>query len=319
MGILLKKWPCELQHDASDCAAAVVSTVLLRYKQEMTITKIREIIGTDSYGTTVKGIVTGLEKLHFNVKAIRTKTDEITSDLTFPAIAQVKTSEGLNHFVVIHKVTKSDKLIIADPSKGVHKCDRDEFDNMFTGVVIFMVPTSEFEMMRIKDQGMLDLFLKLILPQKKLLAVIILASVLLTAIGIFSSFFSKIVMDEIIPYGLKESLYVFLIVFGIVSILQNSLSFFRQHVLLYLSRKVDIPVLMGYYNHIIRLPYKFFGTRLGLVGGPVGAVFGTIIGFAVSGWAAKTVAHALIQGKGLNIGLNYTSNGIPYSISMSVK
>ncbi|WP_086523315.1 peptidase domain-containing ABC transporter [Bacillus sp. S1-R1J2-FB] len=261
MGILLKKWPCELQHDASDCAAAIVSTVLLRYKQEMTITKIREIIGTDSYGTTVKGIVAGLEKLHFNVKAIRTKTDEITSDLTFPAIAQIKTSEGLNHFVVIHKVTKSDKLIIADPSKGLHKCDREEFDNLFTGVVIFMVPTSEFEMMRIKDQGMLDLFLKLILPQKKLLAVIILASVLLTAIGIFSSFFSKIVMDEIIPYGLKESLYVFLIVFGVVSFLQNLLSYFRQHVLLYLSRKVDIPVLMGYYNHIIRLPYKFFGTR----------------------------------------------------------
>lgn len=261
MKILLKKWPCVLQHDASDCAAAVVSTVLLRYKQESTIMKIRELIGTDAYGTTVKGIVTGLEKLHFNVKAVRTKADEITRDLTFPAIAQVKTSEGLNHFVVIHKVTSSDKLIIADPAKGVSKYEREEFDGMFTGVIIFMVPTSEFEAMRIKDQGMFDLFLKLILPQKKLLGIIILASVLLTVIGIFSSFFSKIIMDEIIPYELKNSLYIFLIVFGIVSLVQNLISYFRQHILLYLSRKVDIPVLMGYYNHIIRLPYNFFGTR----------------------------------------------------------
>ena len=47
MKILLKKWPCVLQHDASGCAAAVVSTVLLRYKQESTIMKIRELIGTD--------------------------------------------------------------------------------------------------------------------------------------------------------------------------------------------------------------------------------------------------------------------------------
>ena len=68
-------------------------------------------------------------------------------------------------------------------------------------------------------------------------------------------------MDEIIPYELKNSLYIFLIVFGIVSLVQNLISYFRQHILLYLSRKVDIPVLMGYYNHIIRLPYNFFGTR----------------------------------------------------------
>jgi ATP-binding cassette subfamily B protein len=249
------------QHDASDCAAAVVSTVLLTYKQEITIMKIREVIGTDAYGTTVKGIVEGLEKLHFSVKALRTTTEEITSDLTFPAIAQIRTKEGLNHFVVIHKVTKSNKLIIADPAKGVDKYEREEFDKMFTGVLVFMIPTTEFEMMRIKDKGMFDLFLKLILPQKKLLAVIILASVLLTALGIFSSFFSKIVMDEIIPYELKNSLYVFLIVFLIVSFVQNLVSYFRQHILLFLSRKVDIPVLMGYYNHIIRLPHNFFGTR----------------------------------------------------------
>lgn len=48
-----------MQHDASDCAAAVVSTVMLKYKKESTIMKIREIIGTDAYGTTVKGIILG--------------------------------------------------------------------------------------------------------------------------------------------------------------------------------------------------------------------------------------------------------------------
>lgn len=50
---MLKKYPCTMQHDQSDCAAAVVSTVLLSYKKELSIMKIREIIGTDMYGTTV--------------------------------------------------------------------------------------------------------------------------------------------------------------------------------------------------------------------------------------------------------------------------
>lgn len=52
---IIKKYPNTKQHDASDCAAAVISTVLLTYKHEATIMKIREIIGTDAYGTSVKG------------------------------------------------------------------------------------------------------------------------------------------------------------------------------------------------------------------------------------------------------------------------
>lgn len=250
-----------MQHDASDCAAAVVSTVMLYYKRETTIMRIREIIGTDAYGTTVKGIMEGLDKLHFNAKAIRTTAEQLTSDLTYPAIAQIRTEEGLNHFVVIHKVTRKGKFTIADPAKGIERLDRDEFAKLFSGVAIFMIPTSEFELMKIKDKGMFDLFIKLIVPQRKLMAVIILASVLLTALGIFSSFFSKIIMDEIIPYQLKNSLYVFLVVFALVSLVQNLVSTFRQHILLFLSRKIDIPVMMGYYNHIIRLPYRFFGSR----------------------------------------------------------
>ncbi|WP_234969297.1 cysteine peptidase family C39 domain-containing protein [Bacillus massilinigeriensis] len=73
-----------MQHDASDCAAAAISTVLQTYKIEYSIMKIREIIGTDAYGTSVKGIVDGLERLHFNVKAIRTTAFEITRDMTLP-------------------------------------------------------------------------------------------------------------------------------------------------------------------------------------------------------------------------------------------
>ncbi|MDD0766497.1 peptidase domain-containing ABC transporter [Streptococcus pneumoniae] len=213
---MLKKYPCTMQHDQSDCAAAVVSTVLLSYKKELSIMKIREIIGTDMYGTTVSGIVSGLNKLNFTVKAVRVALEDLTPKLTFPAILQVKNDLGQNHFVVLHSI---------------------------------------------KRKGLLDLFGRLIFNQKGLISTVILASFVLSIIGILSSLFSKVIMDEVIPYALKNSLYMFLIVFGIVSFLQTLLSAFRQHVLLFLSRKIDIPVLMGYYDHIIHLPYSFFGSR----------------------------------------------------------
>lgn len=255
-----KKYSNTNQHDQSDCAAAVISSVLLTYKKEMSIMKIREIIGTDMYGTTVKGIIDGLNKLHFEAKAVRVMLKDITSEVTFPVILQVRNELGMNHFVVLHQI-KKDKYIIGDPAKDVSEYTFENLEKMYQGIAIFMIPTSLFEKTSKKDKTMFDLFKMLILPQKKMIITVILTSVLLSVIGILSSLFSKVIMDEIIPYQLKNSLYVFLIIFAIVSIVQSLLSAFRQHILLFLSRKIDIPVLMGYYNHIIHLPYMFFGTR----------------------------------------------------------
>ncbi len=39
------------------------------------------------------------------------------------------------------------------------------------------------------------------------------------------------------------------------------LNAFRSHLLIYLSQKIDIPMILGYYNHVLDLPMSFFGTR----------------------------------------------------------
>lgn len=101
----------------------------------------------------------------------------------------------------------------------------------------------------------------LIFPHKRLLLQIISLSFLLTFLGIASSLFSKILMDEIIPFSLRTTLVLLVLFFSIVTIIQSGLSACRQQVLLYLSRKIDIPLLLGYYHHILHLPYPFFVQR----------------------------------------------------------
>lgn len=255
------KFFCTMQHDQSDCAAAVVSTVLLSYKKELSIVKIRKIIGTDMHGTTIKGIVKGLEKLNFTVKAVRVAQNELTLNLTFPIILQIKNDIGQNHFVVLHRIKRNGIFVIADPAKGVIKMSRAELETNFQGIAIFMVPNSNFEKGALKNKSLFGLFKDLILSQKDLVFTIVLSSFALSVMGIIVSLFSKVIMDEVIPYGLKNRLYFLLFAFGIVSLLQIILSAFRQQVYLFLSRKIDIPVLMGYFDHIIHLPYSFFGSR----------------------------------------------------------
>ena len=260
--MLFKKfYPCEMQHEQSDCGVAAVATILKVYKSHLTFRNIRYYTKTDGDGTTVKGIVSALEKLHFDVKAIRTESRYFTKDMTLPAIAHVVTAEGFNHFVVIHKIYEN-KLLIADPAKGIMKISIKEFDQLFSGVLIMMNPKSSFESTVEKEEVSLwKLFKELIFPQKKMLSIIILSSILLSIIGIVAGFFPKIIFDEVIPYELKNSLIAYAFAFGIIAILQSLLGAFREHIILYLSRKFDIPVFLGYFNKIINLPYKYLNSR----------------------------------------------------------
>ena len=46
------------QHDTTDCAAACLAMVCLHYKKEVTITRLRDMMGTDLKGTTLVGLPT---------------------------------------------------------------------------------------------------------------------------------------------------------------------------------------------------------------------------------------------------------------------
>ncbi len=253
-GLLVK------QHDATDCAAACLATICMHYKKEITISKLRDIVGTDIKGTTLSGLEYGAEKLGFDTKAIRVDKDSFRSKFTLPAIAHVIKDEGLSHFVVIHKVNKN-KIVILDPAKGVEKKEIEEFFKSFDGILLLMIPNNEFNPGKNKSGGMLSKFIEILWPQKLLFIYSIVGSVILTILGIASSFFNKILMDEILPYGLKNQLNIFVIGFLILGITQIILSAIRQHMLLYLSQKIDIPLLLGYFKHVYKLPMTFFTTR----------------------------------------------------------
>ena len=59
------------QQDATDCAAACLAMVCLHYKKETTITKLRDVMGTDIRGTNLVGLSACADKLGFVSQAVR--------------------------------------------------------------------------------------------------------------------------------------------------------------------------------------------------------------------------------------------------------
>ena len=248
------------QHDATDCAAACMAMVCLHYKKETTITRLRDMMGTDLKGTNLIGLSKCADGLGFMSQAVRVDREGFLSKYTLPAIANIITKEGLSHFVVVFKIT--DKyVIVGDPAKDLEKLEIDEFYKNFTGAMLLLKPKEKFVGGKLKGTKMFDRYVKLLLPHKKLFIYTIIASFLITVLGILSSLFNNIIYDEILPYQQKDVLKIMLVVFLGISLTQIAVSFIRQWMLVHLSMKIDIPMMLGYFEHIYKLPMKFFASR----------------------------------------------------------
>ena len=70
------------QHDSTDCAAASLAMVCLHYKKEITITRLRDMMGTDMKGTNLVGLQKAANELGFSTAAVRVDRENFLSDFT---------------------------------------------------------------------------------------------------------------------------------------------------------------------------------------------------------------------------------------------
>ena len=264
------KYYCIRQHDMTDCGAACIATISKQYGFTTSISKIREVAGTDKAGTNAHGVILAANSLGFTAKAVKGNKEAFFSDFPLPAIAHVISDGKLLHYVVIQKITKK-QVIIADPARGIVKLKPEEFfgevatDNKppkyaWTGVLILVVPSNEF--VKGKDsKNIFERFFCLLIPQKALLFDIFLSSIIITILGIIGALYFQIIIDDIVSANLFDTLSVISIGVIGLKVFTVVLGFIRTKLLVYLGQKLDIALLLGYYDHVLKLPINFFGTR----------------------------------------------------------
>lgn len=264
------KYYCIKQHDITDCGAACIATIAKQNGYRLSISKIREIAGTDRQGTNAYGVIKAAEQLGFSAKGVKGNKDAFFSEFPLPCIAHVIVDGSLLHYVVIHKITQK-QITIADPARGIVKLAPEEFFGecaadgdvpkyRWTGVLILLVKNESFRGGK-ETKGLFERFFYLLVPQKKLLLHIFIASLLYTLLGILGAFYYQALLDDILPDGLKRTLVTLSVGIILLNIFKVLLDAFRSHLLLYLSQKLDIALLLGYYRHVLTLPMNFFGTR----------------------------------------------------------
>jgi len=255
---LFKSYYCIKQHDITDCAAACLATIAKHYDLEMPITQIREIAGTDKRGTNALGVIKAAKELGFEAKGVKGEPDDLTEEVPLPAIAHV-VKDNLMHYVVVYEVNE-DEIVVADPAEGMVYYNPEDFYEIWTGVLILVSPGEDFETGD-ETTGFFERFLGLVTPHKGLLVKIFFASILYTLLGIAGSFYFKFLIDTILADGLVKTLHIISTGVVLLTLFKIAMNLFRKHLLLYLSQKIDISLILNYYQHVLELPMSFFDSR----------------------------------------------------------
>ncbi len=246
------------QHDVTDCGPACLSYVLYRHGLHFPIAKIRQVAGTNQSGTTALGLVETAESCGCEAKGLRCKFEDLSS-LPLPAIAHIVTSKGLQHFVVICKVSKR-HLKVMDPALGrVEKWTLESFKAVWTNVIVVLSPSQDFKPSDKRDKPWMRL-MSLLKPHRHVVFQALVGVVLGTLLSLSSAIYIQKIVDNVIIDGNHNLLRLLGFSMLVILLVRVILGYFQSILILRCAQKIDAGLILGYYRHVLRLPQSFFDT-----------------------------------------------------------
>lgn len=254
----MKKIIISLQNDIKDCGVCALQSVIRYYGGYVSISKLREDTYTNQKGTSVYHLVEASKKYGFNAVA-KKYLDKDISHILLPAIVHVKYPNGLLHFMTVYASGK--KLVLMDPAKGKVTMSKEEFDKIFTGVVIEFSVKSPITLLS-KEKSIYSLFFSIIKKNAKVTLHIFIASLVVTILTILYGFYFKIGY-ELIANGADFNLLKFTagLFLGIL-LLKLINSYYKRYLENIVNKNIDVEMLGEFICHCFSLPLKVISTRL---------------------------------------------------------
>lgn len=259
------------QRDERDCGPACLCSICMHYGVMLPLAKARELAKTDLQGTNAYGIAKAAETIGFNAQVLNGTYVELIKglscgELRLPAIVHVVTQDNFEHFIVLYEI-RGNRITILDPAIGKRTLQKGDFLQQWTGVVIDLEKTGEIYA-DFKTVKLTNLIVSLIGQNKGLVAWVVAVSFSLTAIGIVSAFIFQYVIDDVVMKFTGSNRTCLLSTFARICIaiislyaVQAVLTFIRGYCLARFANRLDVSIMMDFYNRMISLPMNFFGTR----------------------------------------------------------
>lgn len=247
------------QHDLTDCGPACLLSVIIYYGGYIPIEMLRNNSYTDKNGTSAYNLIDCAKKYGLHAYGVKLKDILTIKNKKLPCIAHIHLKNGYDHFVVIYKKEKN-HLIIMDPGRGKIKISINEFNSVFSGVLIILRPFTKLQKIN-KPNHVRKVFINLFLQNKRKTIAMVIISAFLFIISIFMSYFLKLgkfIIDA--NYG-KKYILIFLFIYLFLYILKNLFDYIKNIILISFTKNVSVKLYYDFSKTIFNLPLNFIKSR----------------------------------------------------------
>ncbi len=266
-------FPFIKQPDSMDCGPACLRMVSEHYGKRYTLEHLREncFIGRD--GVSMLGISRAAEKIGFHTVGGRITFDKLSEKAPLPCIVHWKQE----HFVVVYGIRKNRKgyrISVADPGKGLLTYSREEFCNNWVstctqgeekGVALLLEPTNLFyeqEGDSAPSQNRLKFLWKYLVKYKRFFTQLILGLFIGSILQLIFPFLTQAIVDTGISG--KDIGFIWLVLIAQMMLLfsRTAIDFIRRKILLHISTRINVSLISDFFIKLMKLPMKFFDTKL---------------------------------------------------------
>ncbi len=248
--------PVIMQMEALECGAASLAMVMAYYGKWVPLEQVRSDCGVSRDGSNAKNIYMAAQHYGMEVRARRMSPEQIREEGFGPCIVHW----DMNHFVVV-KGFRGNSVYINDPARGSLKISWKEFDESFTGIVLFATPSKDF----VPEGGpksVLKFARKSLSGAGAALVFVALTTIIFYLFGIINSVTSRIFIDRILSGYNEDWMYPFVLVLSGLAVIELVVVWVRAIYQLKLNGKMTIVGGTSYMWKVLHLPMEFFSQRM---------------------------------------------------------
>ena len=219
------------------------------------------------------GLADAAESIGLKSVGAKLTVDQLVNDAPLPAIIYW----DQYHFVVLTPASTKNKLLIADPAKGLISLNREEFVKRWVsttengkekGISLLLESTPLFKQMDFSGDAETEqrkigwsFLLDYLKDHKAYFFQIMLGLIIGSAIQVVFPYLTQSIVDTGINTQNLNFIQIVLAAQLMLLFSQTVVEFIRSRILLHISTRINISLLSGFWSKLLKLPMQFFDSK----------------------------------------------------------
>lgn len=256
-----------------DCGPTCLRMVAKYYGRSISLDYLRNKSQYGKQGVSMLGLADAAESIGLKSVGAKLTIDQLINDAPLPAILHW----DQYHFVVLIPGSTKNKLIIADPARGLIKLNKDEFIKSWTstsengagkGITLLLESTPLFNQNEFADtdqtqKGKIgwNYLFSYLKKSKASFFQIMLGLIIGSAIQLIFPYLTQSIVDTGINTQNLNFIQIVLAAQLMLLFSQTVVEFIRSRILLHISTRINISLLSGFWAKLLKLPMQFFDSK----------------------------------------------------------